>query len=84
VTTPLRALRMHASRGKVELTLMTDRIIRRVRRREVARVSSHDYREQAPSVAMPLFQRQGLRHPVVRDGSPASRSPTSVCGNEAP
>jgi hypothetical protein len=53
VTTPLRALRMHASRGKVESTLTTDRIIWRVRRREVARVSSHDCREQAPSVAMP-------------------------------
>ena len=40
MTTPLRALRMHASRGKVELTLMTDRIIWRVRRRElVARES---------------------------------------------
>jgi hypothetical protein len=52
VTMPLR---VHASRGKVELALMTDRIIRRVRRREVARVSSHNCREQAPSVAMPHF-----------------------------
>jgi hypothetical protein len=44
--TPLRALRMHESRGKVNLTLMTDRIIWRVRRREVTRVSSHNGREQ--------------------------------------
>jgi hypothetical protein len=63
----LEALRMHASRGKVGLTLMTDRIIWRVRRREVAWVSSHDCREQSPGVAMPHSVRQGLKYSVVRD-----------------
>ena len=63
MTTPLRTLRMLTSRGKVELTLMTDRIIRRVRRREVARVS----RTGAECCNASFRVRQGLRHSVVRD-----------------
>ena len=63
----LRALRMHERRGKVGMTLMTDQVIWRVRRREVAGVSGHCCRDQAPSVAMPHSERQGLRHLVVRD-----------------
>jgi hypothetical protein len=56
---PLRALRMHESCGKVKLTLMTDRIIWRVRRREVARVSSHDGRENTAECCNAPFGEAG-------------------------
>jgi hypothetical protein len=57
--TPLRALCMHESRGKVNLTLMADRMIWRVRRREVTRVSRHVCREQAAECCNATFHEAG-------------------------
>jgi hypothetical protein len=62
------------------MTLMTDRIIWRVRRREVARVS-----RKFTECCNASFREAGSEALGCKGhASPASRLPTSICGNETP
>jgi hypothetical protein len=75
---PLRALRMHANRGKAESTLMTDRIIWRVRRREVAPVSAMIV-ENRRRVCNASFRETGSETLGCKGhSSPALRLPTAA------